>query len=70
MLHDQPDALQPERRQILEVWLQNPLEGWDEVEAGCTLGDALVDLEGIVADETNASALQDIRHWLERIGAG
>lgn len=70
VFHEQADALQPERRHMLEVWLQNRLQGRDGVEAGRTIGDALIDLEGIVADETNASALHDIQHWLERIGAG
>ena len=68
VFHGQPDALQPERRQMLEVWLQNRLQGRDGVEAGRTIGDALIDLEGIVADETNASALQAIRRWLEGKG--
>ncbi|MFX0546123.1 exonuclease domain-containing protein [Roseovarius sp. S1116L3] len=65
VFHQQPEALQPERRQMLEAWLQNRLQGRDGVEAGRTLGDALTDLESIVKDETNASALLEIQHWLE-----
>jgi exodeoxyribonuclease-1 len=70
VFHEQPGAVQPERRQMLEVWLQNRLQGRDGVEAGRTLDDALTDLGGIIADETNASALQDIRRWLEGISQG
>lgn len=68
VFHGQPDALQPERRQMLGVWLQNRLQGRNGVEAGRTLSDAHTDLEGIVADETNASALQEIRRSLEGMG--
>jgi exodeoxyribonuclease-1 len=60
--HGQPDALQPDRRQILEVWLQNRLQGRDGVEAGRTIGDALTELD----EHTNASgAVLKIRKWLE-----
>jgi exodeoxyribonuclease-1 len=65
---EQPDALQPERRQMLGVWLQNCRLGREGVEAGRTIGDAMIDLEGIVVDDTDASALQEIRRWLEGMG--
>ena len=45
---EQPDALQPERRQMLGVWLQNRRLGREGVEAGRTIGNAMIDLEGIV----------------------
>jgi exodeoxyribonuclease-1 len=70
VFHEQPDALQPERRQILEVWLQNRLLGRDSVEAGRTIGDVLTDLDGIISNETNASAQQEIRRWLEGMRLG
>ena len=66
---EQPDALKPELRQGLEAWLGNRLHGREGVEAGRTIPDALADLEGIKVDETNSFALQEIRHWLENIGA-
>jgi exodeoxyribonuclease I len=62
VFHGQPDALQPERRQLLGVWLQNRLQGRDGVEAGRTMGDALRELD----EHTNATgAVSDIRKWLE-----
>jgi len=63
VFHEQPGTLQPERRQMLEVWLQNRLQGRDGVEAGRTLGDALKELDE-EADTTEA--VLDIRKWLEQ----
>ncbi|WP_375692112.1 hypothetical protein [Pseudooceanicola sp. LIPI14-2-Ac024] len=70
LFFEQPEALRPELRQVLETWLRNRLHGREGVEAGRTIGDALADLDGIIVDETNASALQEIRNWLENIGGG
>ncbi|WP_319824428.1 exonuclease domain-containing protein [Thalassovita sp.] len=67
---EQAEVLKPELRRGLEKWLHNRLRGREGVEAGRTVDAALSELEGITADETNASALQEIRHWLEEIGAG
>jgi hypothetical protein len=68
VFHEQSDALQPERRQLLEVWLQHRLQGREGVKAGRTLSDALSDFDGITVNGTNASALQEIRRWLQRRG--
>lgn len=66
---EQPEVLRPEIRQGLETWLKYRRHGREGVEAGRTIGEARADLDGIDVDETNASALQEIRHWLENIGA-
>ena len=66
---EQPEVLRPELLQGLETWLRNRLHGREGVEAGRIIGDALADLDGIIVDQTNASALQEIRHWLEGRGA-
>ena len=66
---DQPEVLRPELRQGLETWLHNRLHGREGVDAGRTLGDALADLEALEIGENNASELQDIRSWLESLGA-
>ena len=66
VFHQQPDALQPERRQMLEVWLQNRLQGRDGVEAGRTLGDSFKELEDTSPSDSSAqTAVSAIRAWLE-----
>lgn len=62
---EQPEVLRPEIRQGLETWLHNRLHGREGVEAGRTLDSALSELDDIADDESNASALQEIRRWLE-----
>lgn len=61
---EQPDALKPERRRGLEVWLQNRLDGRDGVLAGRTLGDAMAELEELAADAGDQGAINTIREWL------
>lgn len=65
---EQPEVLRHEIRQGLETWLQYRRHGREGVKAGRTIGDARADLDGIDVDETNASALQEIRRWLEGLG--
>ena len=65
VFHGQPDALQPERRQMLEVWSQNRLQGRDGVEAGRTIGDAQKELEQAQMEKDSPSAsLASIQVWL------
>ena len=64
VFHEQPVALQPERRHMLEVWLQNRLQGRDGVEAGRTIGDALRELEQSTGP---TDALSAIRVWLRSL---
>jgi exodeoxyribonuclease-1 len=64
---EQPDALRPERRQGLEAWLQNRLEGRDGVVAGRTIGDAVEDLDGLEMDASNSAAVEAIRRWLDQL---
>jgi exodeoxyribonuclease-1 len=63
---EKPEVMRPELRQGLETWLHNRLHGREGVEAGRALGAALQDLDEIEVDEMNASAVADIRTWLEQ----
>lgn len=66
VFHEQLEALQPERRQMFEVWLQNRLQGRDGVEAGRTIGDAFKELEDTShSDSSTQAAVSAIRAWLE-----
>ena len=66
VFHEQPDALQPERRQMLEVWLQNHLQGREGVEAGRSIGEAFKELEDTLLSDPSAQvAVSAIRAWLE-----
>ena len=64
---EQPEVVRPEIRQGLETWLHNRLHGREGVEAGRALDDAISDLDRITVDETNTSALEEIRQWLEGV---
>jgi exodeoxyribonuclease-1 len=68
VFHGQPDALQPERRQMLEVWLQNRLQGRDGVEAGRTVSDALAELDNDPSADQPPEA-EIIRSWLKSISS-
>ena len=68
MFLEQPEVLRLELRQELETWLHNRLHGREGIEAGRTLDDALSDLDDIADDESNSSAPQEIRHWLQGKG--
>ena len=63
-----PSALQPERRQILRVWLQNRLQGRDGVAARRTISDALTELDNDSSVHQPPEA-EIIRPWLKSIAS-
>jgi exodeoxyribonuclease I len=67
VFYGQPDALETERRQLLEVWLQYRLQGRDGVEAGRTLGDAVKEAEDIANKRGAPEGLAQIHNWLSSL---
>ena len=70
LFFEHPEVLTPDARRALVTWQQNRLHGREGVEAGRTIAEAVADLEGVTADETNAAALEEIRRWLEGSSMG
>jgi len=66
---ENPDALDPHRRDMLATWLGNRRHGRDGVAAGRTLGAAMEEVEQKAADMPDRAAEVDaIRGWLEGEG--
>lgn len=62
---EHPETLTPQLRSGLDTWQQNRLNGRDGAEAGRTIKKAISELDDIATNKENASALQEIRQWLE-----
>ena len=63
---ENPEALDPRRRDMLATWLGNRRHGRDGVAAGRTLDDAIEEVEKAAADMPDRAAeVGVIRHWLE-----
>lgn len=60
-----PEMLHPDRRRMLEVWLQNRRHGREGVEAGRTIPRAIEELEKVEQAEEISAAVEEIRHWLQ-----
>jgi exodeoxyribonuclease-1 len=65
VFYENPDALDPHRRDMLATWLGNRRHGRDDVTAGRTLGTAMEEVEQAAADTPDRAAeVGAIRRWL------
>jgi exodeoxyribonuclease-1 len=69
MFYENPDALDPRRRDMLANWLGNRRHGRDGVAAGRTIAAAMEEIEQAAADiPDRAAEVGAIRRWLEGEG--
>ena len=66
VFYEAPDALDPDRRRMLEAWLQNRRHGRDDVKAGRTISEALGEVETLDGD---ADAIDAIGDWLATLAS-